>query len=243
MCKHGNCGCKTKSAAPPEAVAPRRYHPAAEILGRNSLQGKKLNSELEEMNIFTINIMGSAGAGKTSLLEALLPCLGKEHRAGVIEGDLFTRRDANRIAKLDVPVVQVNTSGGCHLTAAQVAKSLPSLPLKEINLLFIENVGNLVCPAGFSLGENIKIVVISVTEGDDKPAKYPLMFIQADIIVLNKTDLLEASGFNLQSFYLDVRNLNGHAPVFEVSCRTGSGLDSLAGHISRLAAPVVAAHG
>lgn len=241
MCRNtgSQCTCKLQnnlSENLQEAAAPVKYKLAAGILDKNAAAGEKIRTGLMEKSIFTVNIMGSAGAGKTSLLEKLLPRLGKEAGAGVIEGDLFTRRDAERIARLQVPVVQINTSGGCHLNATQVAKVLPSLPLDKIKLLFIENVGNLVCPAEFDLGENIKMVVLSVTEGDDKPAKYPLMFLKSGIIVLNKFDLLKNSDFDLDRFTTDIRKLNINVPVFKISCRTGSGLDELSRYIKILAA-------
>jgi hydrogenase nickel incorporation protein HypB len=147
-------------------------------------------------------------------------------RIGVIEGDIAGRVDADKVAETGTPVVQINTGGGCHLDAPQVRSALPRLPLGEIDLLFIENVGNLVCPTGFALGEHINMMIANVPEGDDKPIKYPGMFAAVDAIVLNKIDLMPYVDFDLEAFRTAVRALNAGAPLFKVSCKTGEGIEA-----------------
>lgn len=183
---------------------------------------------LREHGIFTINIMGSPGAGKTALLENLIAKLKPEISMAVIEGDLFTAKDAERIEAQNIPVVQINTQGACHLDGQMIEWALRQLPLDSIELLIIENIGNLVCPAEFDLGEDMRISLLSVTEGEDKVAKYPAMFTEVGAIVLNKVDLLPYTNFKLDEFYKDVRFLNANAQVFEISCSQGSGVDALA---------------
>jgi len=181
-----------------------------------------------EKKIFVLNIMSSPGAGKTTILEKLLPMLPQDIKAAVIEGDLTTTRDAERIEKTGVFAVQINTLGGCHLDANMINQVLEKLPLEEINLLIIENVGNLVCPAGFDLGEDLKMVVLSVTEGNDKPVKYPVIFREAKVAVLNKIDLLNYVDFDIKQYEEDLNMLNPEQIRFNVSSRTGEGLDDLA---------------
>jgi len=181
-----------------------------------------------EKKIFVVNIMSSPGAGKTTILEKLLPMLPQDIKAAVIEGDLTTTKDAERIEKTGVYAVQINTLGGCHLDANMINQVLEKLPLEEINLLIIENVGNLVCPAGFDLGEDLKMVVLSVTEGNDKPVKYPVIFREAKVAVLNKIDLLNYVDFDIKQYEEDLNMLNPEQIRFNVSSRTGEGLDDLA---------------
>lgn len=172
-----------------------------------------------------LNILSSPGAGKTTLIERTVAALEGELRVGVIEGDLATTLDAERVAAHGVPVVQVNTAGGCHLEAGQVMAALPQLELDRVDLLIIENVGNLVCPTEFDLGEDAKVVVTSLTEGDDKPLKYPGAFMAARAVVVNKTDLephLPASAAKLRAA---VASVNGQADVISLSCLTGAGFD------------------
>jgi hydrogenase nickel incorporation protein HypB len=188
-------------------------------------QNKKL---LSSYGIFTINIMGSPGAGKTAMLEKLIDQMKPFCRIGVIEGDLFTTKDAQRIEAQGVPVVQINTRGACHLDGNMIDWALKQLPLNNIDLLIIENIGNLICPAEFDLGEDMRISILSVTEGEDKVPKYPLMFQDAAAIILNKIDLLPYTTFNTNEFYSDIRSLNPNGTVFEVSCTAGAGIDQLA---------------
>ena len=176
--------------------------------------------------VFVANLMSSPGAGKTALLEETARRLAPEFRMAVIEGDLATDRDAQRIRRAGIPCHQINTGGGCHLSAQQIEEALEEFDLAALDILFIENVGNLVCPAEFDLGERRRIVVSSTPEGDDKPIKYPVAFHNADCVVLNKIDLLAATNFSVQAFRGFVRGLKADIPILELSCRTGEGLDA-----------------
>jgi hydrogenase nickel incorporation protein HypB len=172
--------------------------------------------------------MASPGAGKTSLILGSIAALQGRLRVGVIEGDVAGRVDADKVAETGTPVVQINTGGGCHLDAPQVQSALQQLPLDGIDLLFIENVGNLICPTDFALGEHVNMMIANVPEGHDKPIKYPGMFTVVDALVLNKIDLMPYLDFDLDAFRTAVRALNAHAPIFELSCKTGQGLDAWA---------------
>lgn len=176
-------------------------------------------------NIFSINIMSSPGAGKTTLLEETISLLSGEVKIAVIEGDLMTSRDAERIGRKGVPVVQINTQGGCHLDSGMIDSALKQFELADLDLVVIENVGNLICPSTYDLGEHEKIVVISVPEGDDKPGKYPVMFQEADLCILNKIDLLPYNNFNLENFVQDVKKLNPDLEIIKTSAVTGEGMD------------------
>lgn len=195
------------------------------ILEANDQVASRIRRQLADRHITAINLISSPGAGKTSLLECTIPLLKNRHRIAVLEGDIATTRDAERIEKLAVPVVQLLTGGACHLEAPLVQRGLGELNLDGVDLLFIENVGNIACPAEFDLGETAKVGILSVTEGDDKPAKYPLLFHEIGALVLNKTDLLPYTNFGFEQFHGDFRALNHDAPVFQVSCKTASGLD------------------
>lgn len=180
---------------------------------------------LKAKGIYTLNLIASPGAGKTTVLERTLDGLKGQIRMAVVEGDIAGSADAERIGRHQVPVVQINTGGDCHLNANMVRSALESLPLDDIQLLFIENVGNLVCPAGFDIGEDAKVVILSVAEGDDKPEKYPLIFQQSSAMVLNKIDLLEMVDFDLEKARAAARATNPNLPIFELSARTGRGLE------------------
>ena len=199
----------------------------SDILKANDLLARDIENLLHEKNIVSWNIMGSPGAGKTALLEKLIPMLPGDVKAAVIEGDLATSNDAERIAKTGVQSAQINTNGACHLDAAMVRSAIETLRLDGISLLFIENVGNLVCPSGFQLGERGRIIVSSITEGDDKPEKYPSMFRTADLVVLNKMDLEKATNFSMDNFTRGMSATNPDASVIPVSAVTGDGLDRL----------------
>jgi len=175
--------------------------------------------------VLTINLMGSPGAGKTSVLEALISKMKSSVRMAVIEGDLYTSKDAERIEASGVPAVQINTRGACHLDGKMIEWAMQQLPLADVDLLIIENIGNLVCPAEFDLGEDLRISVLSVTEGEDKIPKYPLMFKDSAAVILNKVDLLPYTDFNMEDFYRDLRLLNPDVAIFEVSCRLDKGMD------------------
>jgi hydrogenase nickel incorporation protein HypB len=196
------------------------------ILEANLQTAQKNQRLLESHGILAVNIMASPGAGKTSLILKTIEGLGKEVKVGVIEGDIASTVDADRISQAGVAVVQINTGGGCHLDANMVANALENMDLGEMDLLFIENVGNLVCPAGFKLGEQKRVVLASIPEGDDKPHKYPIMFSEAEAIVINKTDLLPYLEFDLGAFKGTVGGLNHSAAIFELSAKTGHGFDA-----------------
>jgi len=188
---------------------------------------------LNEKGIYVINMMSSPGSGKTSLLERVISKLKGEVSIAVIEGDLYTTKDAERIEAQGVPVVQINTGGACHLDGKMIKGALESLNLDKVDLLVIENVGNLVCPAAFELGEDIKITVLSTPEGNDKPLKYPRMFENSGAIILNKLDLLEFTNFDKVEFYKDIDSLNAHAKIFETSCVKDQGIDELCSWLSQ----------
>ncbi|HWR98552.1 MAG TPA: hydrogenase nickel incorporation protein HypB [Candidatus Methanoperedens sp.] len=194
------------------------------ILKANARIADENRRVLREKGITTINLMSSPGAGKTTLLARTIRDLGARLRFGVIEGDIQGTHDAEVIAALGVPVIQINTAGGCHLDANMVQSVLPELPLDAIDLLVIENVGNLVCPAEFDLGEDAKAMLLSLTEGDDKPLKYPRMFRECEALLVNKVDLAPHLDADLGKIRRDALALNPALHVFEVSARSGAGL-------------------
>jgi len=173
--------------------------------------------------------MSSPGAGKTTFLEKIIPELKEKFNVGVIEGDIQNTYDAEKISKLDVPVVQINTGGACHIDGNMVKEALPDLPLEDIDILILENVGNLVCPAEFNIGEDLKIMMLSVTEGDDKPLKYPLMFKVSQALLINKIDLLEYVDFNIEKAINDAKKINPELEIFKISCKNEKGLDDFLG--------------
>jgi hydrogenase nickel incorporation protein HypB len=195
-----------------------------EILSANDQVAAENRATFNASRILVLNIMASPGAGKTSLILATAKQLPAEVRPGVIEGDVASSIDADKMAANGIPVVQINTGGNCHLDAQQIRTALPHLPLPELDMLFIENVGNLICPAGFDLGADRAVVIASVPEGHDKPYKYPGMFASADVIVLNKADMIEVFEFDVDYFRRGVAMVNQHAPLFIVSCRNGEGV-------------------
>lgn len=178
--------------------------------------------------IKAVNIMASPGSGKTSTILKLIDAFGDKANVAVVEGDIASSIDAEKIDKLGNPVVQINTGGGCHLDANMIKSAVESLNLKDGSFLFIENVGNLVCPSSFDLGEGIKMVIASVPEGHDKPYKYTSMFEAADIVILNKMDLMPYIDFDRDSFYKGVKALNENTEIIEISCKTGEGIEKLA---------------
>jgi hydrogenase nickel incorporation protein HypB len=215
----------------------------ANILDKNDQIAAEVNGFLTAKGIFSLNLLGSPGSGKTSLLEKTIAALKDEMSIAVIEGDLFTAKDAERIDRQGVPVVQINTGGGCHLDANMVKGVLAGLDLAKLDLLIIENVGNLVCPAEFQIGEDVKVTVLSVTEGDDKPLKYPLIFKQASAVILNKIDLLPYTSFDLASACDDIAGINPKIALIKASCRTGEGLEDWYGWLRRQVAAKKAAAG
>lgn len=181
-----------------------------------------------EKGIFTINMLGSPGAGKTSVLEQIIKNLKDEVKMAVIEGDLYTTKDADRIESHGIEVLQVNTGGACHLDAPMIKEAMDHIDIDDIDFLVIENVGNLVCPASYDLSEDVKVTVLSITEGNDKPLKYPSMFQRSEILIVNKVDLIEYTNFSMDELYEDVKSLNEHIKIFEISCTTGKGVHELA---------------
>ncbi|NQV49114.1 MAG: hydrogenase nickel incorporation protein HypB [Candidatus Marinimicrobia bacterium] len=197
-----------------------------DILGENSLLAQRNRGYFEAKNVFSINLVSSPGSGKTTLLEKTLAEISSSIPCAVIEGDQQTMNDANRVAATGVPVLQINTGNGCHLDAKMVHTAYKTLELKDDSILFIENVGNLVCPALFDLGEDKKVVVISVTEGEDKPAKYPTMFDAADICIINKIDLLPYVQFDVEKCKEYALQVNHQLQFFELSATTGEGMEA-----------------
>jgi len=199
----------------------RKVEVIAQVLNANDSAAAENRELLSSHQVLAVNLMASPGAGKTSLILQTAKAFAGRVRTGVIEGDVASRIDADKVARADIPVVQINTGGECHLDALTVHKALKSLPLDEIDILFIENVGNLICPVEFKLGEEIRVVVASVPEGDDKPYKYPGIFTAVDAVVLNKIDLIPYVDFSVDAMRQAVSSLNPRAELFEVSCRTG----------------------
>lgn len=195
------------------------------ILSRNDLIASELRDRFRKEGVVVLNMVSAPGSGKTSLLERTLTALSRHLSVAVVEGDVQTENDARRIAKTGVPVTQINTGGACHLEAEMIRKALDRFNLRDLDLLIIENVGNLVCPSAFDLGEDVRISVISVTEGDDKPLKYPAMFHTAHAMVINKMDLLPHTDFSIEEVVRNARSLNPGIQILKTSCRTGEGLD------------------
>ena len=198
---------------------------AQHILAANEQIAQDVHQSLAARGIRTLNMMSSPGAGKTTLLERTVARLNGRLSIGVIEGDVETSADAERIEAAGAETVQINTRGACHLEAHMIRDALAEIELANINLLVIENIGNLVCPAGWDLGEDMRVVVVSTTEGDDKPAKYPQMFAIAQVMVVNKLDLLPYVDYDLQKVKQQALAINPHLRIFELSCQTGEGLD------------------
>ena len=196
------------------------------VLEANDRIAAATRADLDRRGIFAVDIIGAPGCGKTALLEATLQALQGRRRAAVLVGDLTTRRDADRLARWCDQVVQISTGQGCHLEAGQVREALAQIDLDTVDLLFVENVGNLICPVGFDLGQAAKVGVFSTTEGDDKPAKHPYLVQTADLLLLNKIDLLPHLSFDQAAFEADVRLLNPQVPLFGVSATTGEGLQA-----------------
>lgn len=196
------------------------------ILEANDRISEQLRSMFQEKKILTLNLMSSPGAGKTTLLEATLAHLKNEFNMAVIEGDLQTSNDAMRIAATGAQVVQINTEGGCHLDGSMVLEAAGQMELDDVDILFVENVGNLVCPAEFSVGEDHKVTILSVVEGDDKPEKYPLIFAESRVMLLNKIDLLPYVDFSMEKASNFARSLNSSIEIFPFSAKTREGMES-----------------
>lgn len=199
---------------------------AQNILAANDTIAQDISQLLTARGIRTINLMSSPGAGKTTLLERTVKQLQNQLSIGVIEGDIETTADAERIEAAGAETVQINTRGACHLEAHMIHDALEQIDLTGLDLLFIENIGNLVCPAAWNLGEDIRVVVTSTTEGDEKPAKYPQMFAISQVMIINKLDLLPYVDYDLEKVKRQALAINPHLRIFELSCRTGEGLDA-----------------
>jgi hydrogenase nickel incorporation protein HypB len=196
------------------------------ILGANEDKAGEIKKRLDRERVLAINIMSSPGAGKTSLIMRTIRHLRKNISIAVIEGDVASTVDADKINEMGIPVVQINTAGGCHLDAFMMEKALPDLPLGKTDLLFIENVGNLICPNNYNLGEDKRVMISSLPEGDDKPYKYPAMFTDTDTVLLNKIDLQPYLDFSMEAFKKTVTGLNPDVTIFPVSCKTGEGMNA-----------------
>lgn len=194
------------------------------ILDRNQNKANEVRNLLALKKVLMVNIISSPGAGKTTLLEQTCEAFGGKFRIGVIEGDITTDRDAQRLKKYNIPIVVINTEGGCHLDSYSISKVLDSFDLDNLDVLFVENVGNLICPSQFDLGETFKLAIVSTAEGDDKPGKYPMLFREAEAVLLNKTDLIPYTNFSFERFSSDLKKINSKVPLFEVSCTRGDGL-------------------
>lgn len=212
------------------------------LLEANDTVAARLRELFARKRILVLNLISSPGAGKTSLLERTLTDLRDEFRMAVIEGDLQTDNDARRVAATGAKAVQINTGGGCHLDSAMVLDTLGNFPLDDLDILFIENVGNLVCPVEFDCGEDHKVALLSVAEGDDKPEKYPLLFNLASTMVLNKIDLLPYVDFSMERATRFATQLNKNLAVYPLSCRTGDGLDAWYGWLREARSQKRASH-
>jgi hydrogenase nickel incorporation protein HypB len=196
------------------------------IFDANEELARKNEAGFNAAGLYVVNLMASPGAGKTSLVMQTIRALRDRLAIAVIEGDIASRVDAEKLKELDIPVVQINTGGACHLDANMISLALPHFDLPSLDLMIVENVGNLVCPAEFRLGESLKVMILSVAEGDDKPQKYPLMFSEAHVLIINKIDLLGMGEFELAKVRETVTNMNPGVTIFEVSARTGEGIEA-----------------
>ena len=203
-----------------------------QVMDWNEDVSEEVKSTLSSHHICMVNVMGSPGAGKTTLITSLINKLKKDYRSGVIEGDIAGQVDAERIASLGVPTVQLNTDGACHIEAMSIQHILPELPLDDLDVIFVENIGNLVCPAEFRIGESVRITILSIPEGDDKVEKYPLMFTDTDCLALNKYDMMPYFDFDESRVCANYETVNPDAPLFRISSRTGEGVQDLADFIA-----------
>jgi hydrogenase nickel incorporation protein HypB len=206
---------------------------AKKLLKANDQLAEENRAKLDASGVYAVNVVGSPGCGKTTLLEALFAQLNGRMRGAVIEGDIAGSIDAERIEAIGIPVVQINTDGACHLDAAMIAAATVDLDYHAIDLLVVENVGNLVCTAGFDLGEHVRVAVLSVTEGDDKVVKYPAIFQGSDAVIVSKMDLLALTNFQVDRVLADVKRLAPDADVFQVSALRGDGISALADWLVR----------
>ncbi len=219
MCKECGCGITEESDS-------RTIEVFENILNHNQTQAEHNRKHFESHRIYAINLMSAPGAGKTTLLEKTLEALKDKYKLGVIEGDLETERDAERIRKKGIPVYQITTGSACHLDASLVHKAMHHLPLEEIDILFVENIGNLVCPANYDLGTHLNITLLSVPEGEDKPEKYPLIFKSSDLVIITKIDLLPYFDFDLSKVKEQIYKINPDTKVLALSSKTEEGFEN-----------------
>ena len=215
---------------------PERISVQTNVLSANQQTAAANRERFATEGMLVMNLMSAPGAGKTTLLEATIKALQGKFRLAVIEGDLQTDLDAQRIQALGVRAYQITTGTTCHLDARMVARALDAFPVNDLDLLVIENVGNLICPASFDLGESLRVVVCSVAEGPEKPKKYPVMFNKANVVLINKIDLAEASGIDLKELTANVREVNPNATIFALSARTGDGMPAWTDWLQRAVA-------
>jgi hydrogenase nickel incorporation protein HypB len=222
-----DCGCHVKSAPRIDLAGARVRVPVhADLLAPNDRQAAANRSAWRGRGLATLNVVSSPGSGKTTLLSRTIERLAPELRAGVVVGDLATDNDARRLRASGAPAVQIATGTLCHLDASLVADAAAGLPLDQLDLLIIENIGNLVCPADFDLGEDLRVTLLAVTEGEDKPLKYPPIYRNADVVLVTKTDLAEACGFDRAAALAAIAAVNPRARILEVSARTGAGMEA-----------------
>jgi hydrogenase nickel incorporation protein HypB len=219
MCKE--CGCGEENHRADRKVV----QALTKVLDANDRQAQENKEHFEKHGVYAINLMSSPGAGKTSLIEATVEALKDQIRIGVIEGDLETDLDAQRIKNKGAPAYQITTGGACHLDAFMVHEGIHNLPLENLDVVFIENVGNLVCPASYDVGAHMNVVLLAVTEGDDKPEKYPVMFRNADLLVITKTDLLPYVDFSIERAVKSARKIKPNIDFIALSCKTKEGLE------------------
>jgi hydrogenase nickel incorporation protein HypB len=219
MCKE--CGCGEENHRADRKVV----QALTKVLDANDRQAQENREHFEKHGVYAINLMSSPGAGKTSLIEATVEALMDEVRIGVIEGDLETDLDAQRIKNKGAPAYQITTGGACHLDAFMVHEGIHNLPLENLDIVFIENVGNLVCPASYDVGAHMNVVLLAVTEGDDKPEKYPVMFRNAGLLVITKTDLLPYVDFSIERAVKSARKIKPNIDFIALSCKTKEGLE------------------
>jgi hydrogenase nickel incorporation protein HypB len=213
------------------STQPRLVEVRRKVLKQNDVLAGELRKRFREANVFVVSLVSSPGSGKTAFLERTLTLLGRQHRVAALVGDLATDNDAARLARSGAPVKQIVTGTVCHLEAAMVANALEDWNLNELDFLFIENVGNLVCPSSYDLGEDLRLVLLSVTEGEDKPLKYPTIFNSADVAVVTKLDLATAVEFNWEAASANIQAVRPGMQVFSVSAKTGEGMDEFRRYI------------
>ncbi len=221
MCKECGCGGELSHESPGHGMD---VH--VPVLDANDRLAERNRGFFAAKNLLVINVFSSPGSGKTSLLQKTAEMLRGRVRMGVIVGDLATDNDAERLSRADIPVVQITTGTMCHLDARMIAEAMKKMPLDDLDVLIIENVGNLVCPASYDLGEGVRVVLLSVTEGEDKPLKYPPMFHSADVALVTKSDLADAVDFNRDAALAALNKVAHHAHVIEVSSKTGEGMEA-----------------